>query len=286
MGRVLAAAAVVALVTGGRAADKRADFPDPNVREVLTRSQQAVGSIDAVASLHSLLLTGVSRITARQGLIECDLEIRILLPDRYLRIDRASFGEKRAGFHGRDPLSVITERGRTTLPPEALKTEIVDSERERMVQLLLGAAAYISPKDIVWVRSTGGTISTAQPQPTAEQGSQRNRTDDGVTSSARTPRNAPAWSETSPDLHALDVSVRQGARFRFTTDQRTALPARVSYRNTSGDEVTMTFGERRPTSGLNLPYRITTTSKGRIIDDLLLDAIVVNADLDAATFAR
>jgi len=286
-GRALAAAAMAALVTGGVvAAQNLLDFPDANTREVLSRSRQAVGGVDAVAGLRSLVLTGVSRITASQGLVECDVEIRILLPDRYLRIDRAPFGEKRAGFQGRNPLSVISERGRTTLPPESLKNEIVASERERMVELLLGAAAYLAPKDVVWVRSIGGAINTAQPQGTAEQ-AQRTRTDDGVWSGTRPTRSAiPAWAETMPDLHTLDISARPGARFRFTTDRRTSLPARAVYVNMNGDTVTMTFGERRPTAGLNLPYRITTTSKGRIIDDLLLDAIAVNSGIDAATFAR
>jgi len=89
-----------------------------------------------------------------------------------------------------------------------------------------------------------------------------------------------------PDPHSLQVSVREGSQFRFTTDERTSLPVRVTYVNGAGEEVTMTFGERRVTEGLNLPYRVTTMTRGHIIDDLLIYDIAVNAGLSVSTFAR
>src|SRR5579862_4287283 len=153
---------VVSAVT--MAAQDSLDFKDSNAREIIRRSRAAVGGsagagavgaggIDAIAHLQSIVLSGLSRIPANRGLVECELEIRILLPDHYVRIDRAPFGEKRSGFDGRNSLSVISERGRTTLPPENLTGQIVQAERERMLQLLLGAAAYLSPRDVVMVRS-------------------------------------------------------------------------------------------------------------------------------------
>jgi hypothetical protein len=66
------------------------------------------------------------------------------LPDHYLRIDRAPFGEKRAGFQSKTVLNAVNERGRTMLPPEPLKDQILESERVRMFQLMLGAATSAS----------------------------------------------------------------------------------------------------------------------------------------------
>ena len=45
-------------------------------------------------------------------------------------------------------------------------------------------------------------------------------------------------------------------------------------------------GERRVTDGLKLPYRITTTNRGKIVDDLLLERIEVNPKLTKADFNR
>jgi hypothetical protein len=66
-------------------------------------------------------MTGTSQIQSDNGLIACDVEIRILLPYHYLQIDTAPFGEKRAGFRGKTVLSAIKELGRTTSPPDRLK---------------------------------------------------------------------------------------------------------------------------------------------------------------------
>ena len=291
MRRLCAAVVGVGLLACGIAsAQDLLDFPDANAREVFKRARTAVGGADAVARLRSLVITGVSRIPASPGpnLIECDLEIRILLPDRYLRIERASFGERRTGFAGKNPLSVITERGKTILPPESLYKPIAESERERMLQLMLGVAGYLAPNDARFVRSVVGSMSTEQPQGTSDAAAQR-RADLAIREAGGNPGLRPppnTYAAAVPDAHAVQVSVRDGSQFRFSTDERTSLPARVSYTNANGEEVTMTFGERRLTEGLNLPYRVTTTTKGRIIDDLLLYEFAINSGLSASTFGR
>ena len=262
------------------------DFKDANAREILKRGRTAVGGVDAVGNVQSLVLQGLSRIPANTGLVECELEIRVLLPDRYLRVDRASFGEKRSGFEGSHPLSVISERGRTTLPPENLTDQIVASERERMVQLLLGAAAYLSPKDVLSLRPVSGEVSSYQPQGTAAAGQRAAtlRNSDTPTTTANSDRSGQTYVSAAPNPYSFDLSVRRGAAFRYLADPATFLPSRISYTNVSGDEVVIAFGERRETDGLKLPYRITTTSRGKIIDDLLLDHITVNPKLTKDDF--
>ncbi|HEV3141286.1 MAG TPA: hypothetical protein VGY57_12250 [Vicinamibacterales bacterium] len=278
-------------------AQESLDFKDANAREILKRSREAVGGpngVDAVARLQSLVLSGLSRIPANTGLVECELEIRVVLPDRYLRIDRASFGEKRSGFDGKNSLSVVSERGRTTLPPDNLTEQIVQSERERMLQLLLGSAAYLAPRDVLLFKSVTGEMGSVQPQGTAEEGqrvaAKRNQEAAGAAtgsaSGAATGGGGQTFVSNVPNPYSFDLSVRPGAAFRYIVEPGTFLPARLTYTNVGGDEVTIAFAERRATDGLKLAYRITTTSRGRIIDDLLLDHIEVNPKLTKADFVR
>ena len=282
-----------ALAIAGLLAQESLDFKDSNARAILKRSREAVGGpggVDAVAGLKSIVFAGLSRIPASRGLVECDLEIRILLPDHYLRIDRAPFGEKRSGFSGSHPLSVISERGRTTLPPPNLADQIVASERERMLQLLLGAAAYLSPRDVVMFRSLTGDVGSVQPQGTAEQGqraqARRNQDAAGSTSSSSSGGGGQTYVSSVPNPFAFELEVRSGAPFRYFSEPGTFLPARLTYTNVGGDDVTIAFSERRATDGLKLPYRVTTTSRGKIIDDLLLERIEVNPSLTKADFER
>jgi hypothetical protein len=292
MRRTLLAAGLSGLLAaaGALAAQDLTGIADSNAREVLKRSRTAVGGVEAVARIESILFTGLSRIQTNQGLVECEVEIRMLLPDSYLRIDRASFGEKRAGVQGGTVLSAVIERGRTTLPPDALKPEILRTERERMVQLLLGAAAYVPPRVGVRFRTVPGPVSTYQAQATSESGAQRAavRAGDGAGAQpGAVPRSGgQTYASNAPDQYSIDVSARDGAWFRFTADHDTFAPARLSYVNANGDPVVVTFNERRETDGVKVPYRITTTSRGRIIDDLLLDRVAINSGVSKADFGR
>jgi hypothetical protein len=49
-------------------------------------------------------------------------------------------------------------------------------------------------------------------------------------------------------------------------------------------EVTETFDDRRQTSGLWLPYRITRSAFGIVVEEILVDTIIVNPRLSAADF--
>ncbi|HMD35905.1 MAG TPA: hypothetical protein VKH42_13100 [Vicinamibacterales bacterium] len=288
--RRLIASGLCAVACATVGAQESLDFKDANAREILKRGRIAIGGVDAVGHVQAIVLQGLSRIPANTGPVECELEIRILLPDRYLRIDRAPFGEKRSGFEGRQSLSVISERGRTTLPPEHLVDQIVQSERERMLQLLLGAAAYLSPRDVVTFRSVTGDVGSVQPQGTADAGQRAavRRNQEAAGASTLSPpasdSGARTYVSTTPNPYSFDVSVRPGAAFRYIADPATFLPSRITYINANGDEVTTTFAERRATEGLNLAYRITTMSRGKIIDDLLLDHIAVNPKLTKDDF--
>ena len=63
------------------------------------------------------------------------------------------------------------------------------------------------------------------------------------------------------------------------------MPVRISYPAGSGEE-TMTFEDRRDVGGLKLPYRVTTTAAGRVVDVLMFDEIRVNPEIGKGDFKR
>lgn len=294
MRRLILTAGVLAIVAGSGAAAVQdfANVQDSNARDRLNASRRAVGAAGAFARLQSLRLTGSSHISSDNGLVACDVEIRILLPDHYLRIDNAPFGEKRAGFMGRTVLNAIVEQGRTTLPPDSLKEQILESERVRMFQLLLGAATYVSRQNEVTFKSVAGELSTFQAQAGADaanRAADAQRAWEAAGNSGHPPPplgGTQTFGSNQPDPYNVDVSLRDQMRFRLTFDRGTYLPARLAYPVGNGDDVAITFGERRVTDGLTLPYRITTTSRGKVIDELILDLIEVNPRLTTADFTR
>jgi hypothetical protein len=48
----------------------------------------------------------------------------------------------------------------------------------------------------------------------------------------------------------------------------------------------MTFADRREVNGLRIPFHITTTAGGRVIDELLFDQVLVNPEIGKGDFKR
>ena len=46
------------------------------------------------------------------------------------------------------------------------------------------------------------------------------------------------------------------------------------------------FEDRRDVNGLKLPFHVTTTAGGRIVDELILDQILVNPEIGKDDFKR
>jgi hypothetical protein len=88
--------------------------------------------------LKGRLRQGISRDQAVDGLVE----IRVLLPDRYLRIDTLNGVERRAGLAGR---TVLTSGGE------------LNAERASFTRLMLGLAAHIPAEPKLTFQSTGET---------------------------------------------------------------------------------------------------------------------------------
>jgi hypothetical protein len=120
---------------------------DVKTRELMTAARVAVfGGPGGVALLRSMRFKGQSRFPDQDGgMISATVEIRILLPDNYLRIDTAPFGRRLNGVSGSTAIN-LTERanGQTTQDPNDAKT-LLFADRTQLARMMLGVAAYTSP---------------------------------------------------------------------------------------------------------------------------------------------
>src|SRR3954462_7529101 len=138
------AGAVVLLLTGSPAAQNNYQFSDPNVEDLFRYARMSVGG-GAVPKLKALELKGRSKVDMGGSLLDCAVDIKILLPDYYLRVDTTETDAKLARYAGPTVLSAIRAGGNLSLPPDNLGSTIVRNERVRLARLLLGAITYVTP---------------------------------------------------------------------------------------------------------------------------------------------
>jgi hypothetical protein len=118
-----------------------ARFLDPTARDRLERARTAVLGGRALDDLRSLVLKGRLRVgVSRDQAVDGQVEIRVLLPDRYLRVDTINGAERRSGFAGR---GLLTAKGE------------LSAERANFVRLMLGLAAYVPVDPQLTFESTG-----------------------------------------------------------------------------------------------------------------------------------
>src|SRR5207244_1151301 len=90
-------------------------FSDPNVEDIFRYARMAVGG-GAVAKIKTLELKGQSKVINPDGsFLDCDVDIKILLPDHYLRIDATRADAKLAGYAGKNVLNAIRAGGDLSL---------------------------------------------------------------------------------------------------------------------------------------------------------------------------
>ncbi|HEV3058628.1 MAG TPA: hypothetical protein VGY48_10275 [Vicinamibacterales bacterium] len=232
------------------ARQESARFADAGARELLHRSQAAVAHEGSPRDLRSFLFKGRVRVPqddVADSHEDGQVEIRILLPDRYLRIDTSGGSERRSGVAGRAPLPPggPGTPGRTGSPGRPGSD--VRLERARLMRILLGAVAYGVVAPPLLFRSTGET----------------------------------AFADTA----ALDVS-GPDLSARLVFDAASNIPLRLVYVGDRGVSTVVSFANRRRVSGLDLPFRITTQTPERVLETLLFDDIFVNPDLHDGDFRR
>lgn len=248
------------------AAQDRAQFVDPVAGELFRYSRQAVG-VEAVSKLTSLILKGRSRFVGNDGaLVRGVVEIKLLLPDRYLRIDRVGDTEKVAAYAGTTVLSAIRANGNVSLPPAELVPKILRNEKLRVARFLLGAVTYVTADHLFTFSSIGRGAALIDPRVSAKR--------------------SLSLDNTSVEPLVANVVGDDNFVARFVVDSKSRAPARLVCPGADKNEIVITFEDRRPVDGLKLPFRVTTMTGKSLTDELLFDQILVNPELGKNDFKR
>jgi hypothetical protein len=230
---------------------------DVKTRDLMTAARVAVfGGPGGVALLRSMRFKGQSRFPDQDGgMISATVEIRILLPDNYLRIDTAPFGRRLNGVSGNTAIN-LTERanGQTTPDPNDAKT-LLFADRTQLARMMLGVAAYTSPALPVAL----STRDTPQAMPGPSD-----------------PRGIDATGD-----HGFE-----GIIARLVLDAKARTPGRDVFWDGDHTVLTTTFANRKSVGGMKAPYSIVTTAGERIVDELLFDEVAVNPKMTKADFSR
>ncbi len=242
-----------------------ATFKDQTSYDLFRAARMAVGGGEgAIVKLRSLRFTGRSRVRVEgvPELVEGDVEVRVLLPDHYLRIDSSGTSVRLTGYAAGQLLSVFSENRELLRPPAKLRDGLLKSERAHLARLMLGAAAWTSPHFALTFRSVGSPAEMVDPRLSAETIS---------------------VSQASRIAHMLETTGEHGFFLRLLLAGN-KLPARIEYR-VGNRQMTIMFEDRQPVSGLRLPHKITTTDhKGTIVDQMRFTLLEVNPPLTAVEF--
>jgi len=230
---------------------------DVKTRDLMTAARVAVfGGPGGVALLRSLRFKGHSRFPDQDGgMISATVEIRILLPDNYLRIDTAPFGRRLNGISGGTAVN-LTERanGQITQDPSDMRA-LLFADRSQLARMMLGVAAYTSPALPV-------ALSTRD-----------------------TPQAMPGPSDPL-GIDATGDHGFEGFIARLMLEPKSRTPGRVVFWDGDRTVLTTTYANRKSVGGMKAPYSIVTTAGERIVDEMLFDEVAVNPKLTKADFRR
>jgi hypothetical protein len=121
-------------------------FHDDAAASLFRTSRMNMSGREAtIRELLALHMTGTIRIATPEGAIESGTtDIKVLLPDRYLRVDATKGAVRYSGFDGETLLSAIKAGDGVSYLPDALRSAALQSERHRLAYLLLGSTTYVS----------------------------------------------------------------------------------------------------------------------------------------------
>lgn len=250
-GALRCAAAAIACVT--LVAQDPELLRDPKAKDLFNSARIAIfGGPGGVARLQSLRFTGRSRFIGSDGeLLSAAVEIRVLLPDRYLRIDTGSFGRRQTGYAVKASLDKIESvTGRVT-PDSRPAAAILQADRSELARLMLGIAIYALP-DVPMKMQT---------------------------------RDTQIEMPGLPEALGIDATGDTFAT-RIAFDGKSHLPVRLVFWSGDRTALTATFSDRRSAGGMKVPYSIVTTAAERIVDELTFDEVAVNPRLTASDFSR
>src|SRR2546428_3814289 len=114
---ICAVAVVGSMTVLSLAAQDATQFRDPAAEDFFRYSRMALGG-GAVTKIKTLAFKGKSKTQVGNGAIDANVEIKILLPDHYLRIDAIPTSQRISGFAGKTLLSAIRDGEAVQYPPD------------------------------------------------------------------------------------------------------------------------------------------------------------------------
>jgi hypothetical protein len=240
-------------------------FREELAQKIFTDSRNAMGGDAAISRLESLVLTGsVTLVPEDGGPRQRDVQIRIWLPDKVIRVESAGRAfERRLGVVGTTVIAGIrTDGGEIETPPPDLHKTMLRSERARLARLLLGMASGVTQAQWLTIATARGVGRMSHPL-------------DGPT----------GVISDDPDRfrRTLEITGEPAFYARVEYDGR-FVPMRLEYPPSKGQTAVMEFIDRRRVDGLLLPFRIVTKVKNRVVEDLRFESIKVNPRLTMEEF--
>jgi len=227
---------------------------DARAKDLFNSGRVAIfGGPGGIARLRAMRLKGRSRFPASDGtLLSATVEIRVLLPDRYLRIDSGAFGRRMAGYAGNQTLDKIETPDGKAVQNSGDMATILFTNRSELARLMLGVATYASQEMPLRLQTRDTPV--AMPGPSEPLG--------------------------------IDAVGESGFAARIVFDGKSHLPVRLVFWGPERRVVTASYADRRSTGGMKAPFSIVTTEGDRIVDELLFDEIAVNPSLSKTDFSR
>ena len=233
-------------------------FEGAGAEALFRQSRNAVGGEAAVMNITSLVMKGTARVSAGDdGPPERAIEMRVLLPDQYVRVETAGNWTKISGFSGKTLLTEIRTGTASERPPAQMMGPLLRAEKARLARLLLGLGSLATPE--IW-------LTIRQPMGVTETGS--------AFASGRTTNAAIG--------RVLEATAKDNFMARAFYDA-TGIPLRVEY-EANKRRISTVFGDRRKIGQLNLPHTMTTTLDGMPLEEIRLSEIVLNAPLTKNDF--
>jgi hypothetical protein len=200
----------------------------------------------SIQKLESLVAKGSSRFVGADGSSTTgNVELRVMLPGRYLRIDTVGPQKRAFGFNAGALVNVMSDRGRPLETPERAAPALLERARREFAVFMMGATTYVMNEQPLVFHSIVAGAYAIEP-------------------------------------HTLRAV---GDRMSFTLflDPRTRTPRAIGYEQEGGD-VSIAFEDRRTVAGLSLPFHMAKKTGGLVVDELAFEQVLVNPPLTAADF--
>lgn len=229
----------------------------PHLRE----AREALGGDAKLAGVRSLRFQGRAQILGVvNGVAKLgdprSLDVRVLFPAKYLRIENDTRVETRAGFDGDELLNAVKSLRSDVHYGATYSAQDLKLERARFVRFVLGMLAVVPSVVPLEIRRGAGP--------------------------GQVHASGPEDFDAVVDLDDRNVPVR----VRYRDKVRFPQPGSIMPPAPETAEVTMTFEDRRPVNGISLAHRLVRTARDVVFEDLRFDTIAVNPPLAAADFRK